>query len=61
MHAAKTFLQPCSWVNLTGIDDDLGPKLCRKRELVGMNIDGCDMHAHRLGVLDRHVAETADA
>jgi hypothetical protein len=42
------------------VENDLGAEWLGELELLGMHIDGGDVHPHRLGVLNRHVAEAAD-
>ena len=43
------------------VDDQLGSVPCGERELVVVDVDGGDAQAHGPGVLDRDVAEPADA
>jgi hypothetical protein len=58
--AVDESLHLCGDVGVLGVQSDLGTERCRKPELVVIHIDGGDVHAHRLRVLNGHMAEAAD-
>ena len=60
MSSASFRLQFGCWVG-PAVQHQIGSELARQFELIGKNVDSRDVHAHRLGVLNRHVAEPANA
>ena len=44
-----------------GVDDEVGAEPLGVRQLAVVDVDGADLQAHGLGVLDGQVAESADA
>ena len=56
---APTISQRC--LGRAGVHRDLGARRLGERKLVGRDVERRDAQPHRLGVLDREMAEAADA
>ena len=61
MGAADLLLDESDGIGLAGIDGQRRAELRGKVQLVVVDVDGDHVQAHGLGVLDRQMAETADA